>query len=94
MEGKHRPGAGLAASALGLGPGAAYGLAVTVVTAGALLRLLLSDLLDQRATFNIVVREAALRRNPRTGEAVQVTERRSVRWRTGKALHASLQEVG
>jgi two-component system sensor kinase FixL len=51
MEGKHRPGAGLAASALGLGPGAAYGLAVTVVTAGALLRLLLSDLLDHRATF-------------------------------------------
>ena len=51
MEGKQRPGARLAASAFGLGPGAAYALAVTVVAAGALLRLLLSDLLDQRATF-------------------------------------------
>lgn len=45
-------------------------------------------------SFSINRRPPRLGRNPRTGEGVQVPERRSVHFKPGKALRAAVDDLG
>ena len=42
--------------------------------------------------FSVTTRSSRIGRNPRTGETVEVPEKKAPHFRTGKALHARLNE--